>query len=179
MSSDPHLKPPSPQSSFLEDATPGSTTSSAAAAATVTAKLIESSKSLRYDKLTFNVSACLLQGRRRLCPKGLATTPSLLPHTRTPTPQVQYTMDTKSFWSTIRIFFGVACVVIAIIWFARVRNWQLRNTRMLAVVAQYSQSIASVNYKALVSRRPTSRCPTLPPHLTPSLCVVWWWWYAA
>ena len=81
--------------------------------------------------------------------------------------QAEYNMDTSSFWSTTKIFFGAACVVVAIIWFIRMRNWQLRSTRLVAVVTQYSQSIASINWKALVRSLP----PSMPHQLeTPISC---------
>lgn len=66
-------------------------------------------------------------------------------------------MSTDGFWSTIRSFFGGGCVVVFLIFVVRMRNWQLRNTRLLSVVAQYSQSIASVNWKALVRGQPAGR----------------------
>lgn len=59
-------------------------------------------------------------------------------------------MSTDEFWSAVRSCFGGGCVVVFLIFVVRMRNWQLRNTRLLSVVAQYSQTIASVNWKALV-----------------------------
>lgn len=73
--------------------------------------------------------------------------------------QAEYTMSTDEFWSAVRSCFGGGCVVVFLIFVVRMRNWQLRNTRLLSVVAQYSQTIASVNWKALVS---TQACATPP-----------------
>ena len=41
-----------------------------------------------------------------------------------------YTMDTTIFWTTIKIFFGMASTAIFIVWAVRMRNWSLRNTRV-------------------------------------------------
>lgn len=55
-------------------------------------------------------------------------------------------MATQQFWTTVKIFFGVACVIVALIWFIRMRNWQGRNVRMSAVLNNPNPNVIDYKY---------------------------------
>jgi len=60
-------------------------------------------------------------------------------------------MDMTSFWITLKIFFGVASVIVALIWFIRMRNWQLRNLRLSAIMPTTNTiNTDYINYKWMV-----------------------------
>jgi hypothetical protein len=65
-------------------------------------------------------------------------------------PQVEYTMVMANFWQTTRVFFGVGCVLVFLLWAVRARNWHIRNTRLIPVVEQYTQ-VTTINWKFMVS----------------------------
>ncbi|CAM9501613.1 unnamed protein product, partial [Discosporangium mesarthrocarpum] len=94
---------------------------------------------IRTDNPEMIYTPVLELAYEEVMPELWETYPSL--QTPTVTLTVEYTMDTTDFWDLTRAFFAVAMVLIGLTAMWRLRNWNVRTSRVeapVATVAPYS-----------------------------------------